>query len=121
MGYFFDSYAIIELILENKNYEKFKNDLIITSTLDLMEVYYFLLRTYNQQTADFWIKRLKFNLANIIKLNIALEASRLRFKHKKENLSYIDCIGYLLAKEMNIKFLTGDNKFKTKENVEFVK
>lgn len=121
MDYFFDSYAIIELILENKNYEKFKEEMISTSTLNLMEVYYFLLRTYNKQTADFWMRKLKFNLSNIIKLDVALKSSYFRFSNKKEKLSYVDCLGYILSGEMNLRFLTGDEKFKNKENVEFVK
>lgn len=121
MIYFFDSYAIIELILENKNYEKFKDDVINTSTTNLMEVYYFLLRTYNKETADFWMKKLNFNLSNILKLDVALKSSYFRFKNKKEKLSYIDCLGYILSKEMSMKFLTGDEKFKNKDNVEFVK
>jgi len=121
MGYFFDSYAIIELILENKNYEKIQEDTITTTTLNLMEVYYFLLRKYNKQTADFWMKELKFNIIDIIKLDVALKSSYFRFSNKKEKLSYIDCIGYVIANTLNIKFLTGDSKFKNKENVEFVK
>jgi predicted nucleic acid-binding protein len=121
MKYFFDSYAIIELILENNAYKIFKENLITTNTLNLMEVYYFLLRTYNKETADFWMKKLNFSLSNIIRLDLALKSSYFKFKNKKEKLSYIDCIGYLLADEMKIKFLTGDEKFKNKENVEFVK
>ena len=57
MSYFFDSYAIIELILGNENYLKFKEELINTSTTNLMEIYYFLLRTYDKETADFWMKK----------------------------------------------------------------
>ena len=38
-----------------------------------------------------------------------------------EKLSFIDCIGYYLAKKNKAKFLTGDEKFKNMENVEFVK
>ena len=121
MSYFFDSYAIIELILENKNYEKFKDHVVTTRTLNLMEVYYFLLRAYNKQTADFWMKRLEFNLSNIIRLDVALKSSYFRFNNKKEKLSYIDCFGYILSREMKLKFLTGDEKFRKKENVEFVK
>ena len=121
MGYFFDTYAIIELILENKNYEKFRNDKITTTTINLMEVYYSLLRKYNKETADFWMKNLKFNLINMIKLDVALKSSYFRFNNKKEDLSYVDCLGYILAREMNLIFLTGDEKFKNKENVEFVK
>ena len=121
MGYFFDSYAIIELIMGNENYLKFKDESINTSTTNLMEVYYFLLRTYNKETADFWMKKLNFNLSNIIKLDVALKSSYFRFNSKKEKLSYIDCLGYILSREMNMKFLTGDSKFKNRENVEFVK
>ena len=44
-----------------------------------------------------------------------------KLKHKKEKVSYADCIGYALALELGIKFLTGDEKFETKDNVEFVK
>ena len=45
----------------------------------------------------------------------------LKLKYKKENLSYVDCVGYALALELGIKFLTGDQKFENKDNVEFVK
>ena len=44
-----------------------------------------------------------------------------KFKFKKEKLSYIDCLGYEVAKKLKIKFLTGDEGFRDKENVEFVK
>ncbi len=32
-----------------------------------------------------------------------------------------DCIGYITARKLGIKFLTGDNKFEDKIGVEFVK
>ena len=32
-----------------------------------------------------------------------------------------DCIGYIMAKKLNIKFLTGDKEFENFLNVEFVK
>jgi len=44
-----------------------------------------------------------------------------RALNKKRNLSYVDCIGYIIAKQRNIKFLTGDKEFEYMENVEFVK
>jgi len=45
----------------------------------------------------------------------------MKYKFKNQKLSFIDCIGYILAKKHKAKFLTGDEKFKGKENVEFVK
>ncbi len=119
--YFFDTYALSEMILENENYSQYKKDVITTSTLNISELYYFLLRKYDKKTADYLIKQLAFRLINIIKLDLVIEASKFRFENKKEKLSYIDCIGYMLAKRLNMKFLTGDEKFKNKDNVEFVK
>lgn len=121
MEYFFDSCAIIEVIEGNENYIKFKNIPIITTTLNVAEVYFYFLKEHNEQTANYWIKNLNLKLLNIIKLSLAINATKLRFKNKKEGLSYTDCMGYMLSKELNIKFLTSDGKFKNKENVEFVK
>ena len=121
MDYLFDSGVIIDIIEKNENYEKFKNLPIITTTLNVAEVYFYFLREHNEQTADYWTRKLNFKLINIIKLDTVIKATRLKFKNKKEDLSYTDCIGYILSRELNIKFLTGDSKFKNKENVEFVK
>lgn len=121
MRYFFDSYAIIEITEGNPNYFQFKDFQIVTTTLNVAEVYFYLLKNFNQQTADYWTKKLNFYLINTIRLNTVIESTRFRFKYKKEGLSYTDCIGYIISKEMNIKFLTGDSKFKDKENVEFIK
>ena len=39
----------------------------------------------------------------------------------KRNVSMTDCVGYILAKQLGIKFLTGDKEFEHLDNVEFVK
>ncbi|MEK6889326.1 MAG: PIN domain-containing protein [Nanoarchaeota archaeon] len=118
--YFFDSYAIIEVINQSPNYEKIKDIPIITNALCLGEVYFYFLKVHNKQTADFWIDKLKVELTPIIK-EATLEASYFKFNHKSKNFSYPDCIGYIMAKKLGIKFLTGDREFKDMENVEFVK
>ena len=120
MFYFYDSYAIIEILERNKNYLKFSEDIITTSVLDLFEVYYYLLKKHNKITADYWAKKLNFNFLEISPL-VSIEASRFRFDNKKEKLSLVDCVGYILALKNNMKFLTGDEKFENKKNVEFVK
>jgi len=38
--------------------------------------------------------------------------------NKNKKLSYVDCIGYIMAKSRNIRFLTGDEQFK---NAKFIK
>ena len=120
-NYFFDSYAIIKTIEEDKNYILYREKKIITSSLNLMEVYYYLLRKFNKQTAEYWMKNLDVELVNVIRLDLAIEAAYFKFEHKNKKLSYVDCLGYILARRWKIKFLTGDKEFEGKENVEFVK
>lgn len=120
MTYFYDSYAIIEILKESENYAAFKDNIITTSILNLFEVYYYLLRVYNKQTADYWAKNLNFNFVELSP-KISIDASSFRFENKNKDLSLTDCMGYVLALNNNLKFLTGDLKFEKMENVEFVK
>ncbi|MEK6860266.1 MAG: PIN domain-containing protein [Nanoarchaeota archaeon] len=119
--YFFDSYAFFEIIHGNKNYEKYTKDIaIITTRLNLMELHYGLLLTLGKEKADeYYDYYVKFTVEisnDIIKL-----ANYFKKVMKTRNVSYIDSIGYVLAKSKNVKFLTGDKEFKDLDNVEFVK
>ena len=120
MNFFFDSYAIIEILKNNPNYEQFRNLIIFTSTINLSEVHHHLINNVREKIARELATRLNIQLLDIGKES-AIKAAEFRFQYKKEKLSCIDCIGYVLAKEMSMKFLTGDEKFKNKGNVEFVK
>jgi uncharacterized protein len=120
MQYFFDSYAIIEIIRQNPSYVKYNPSVIITNLLHLAEVYYHLLTEYNEKTADYWISKLNLSFIEITS-QVALEASKFRFKNKNARLSYADCIGYITAKKHGLTFLTGDKEFKNMKGVEFVR
>lgn len=119
MSYFFDSYAIIEIINSNEKYLKFKFEIPILTSLNISEIYYYFLLNYNKQTADYWINNLKFELVNITQ-DVAVEAAKFRFNNKKLKLSYADCIGYVVALKNGLKFLTGDRQFRNMDNVEFI-
>ncbi len=119
--YFFDTYAFFEIITGNKSYMKFINGInFVTTKLNLMELYYGLLIKYGKEIADLHYDT---NTAHciMIKDEIIKEAMGFRKDNKKKNLSYIDCIGYVIAKKNGIKFLTGDKQFEGLPNVEFVK
>ena len=120
MEHFFDSYAIIEIVSGNPNYSKLKEEIFITTTLNLSEVYYALLRQTNEYLANETLKKLNLQFIEITQ-EISIDAAKFRFKNKNLKLSYADCIGYIIALKNNMKFLTGDNKFKEMESVEFVK
>ena len=119
--YFFDTYALIEIYKSNPKYEKYQKDIgMIINKLNLLEYAYFFMREGRQsEVKEIFEKLSRFNVDYDNEL--LAEAAKMKLKFLKERLSFIDCIGYLLAKKHNAKFLTGDEKFKNKENVEFVK
>jgi len=119
-GFYFDTYVIIELLKGNLKYEFVKEDTIITSPMNLAELYYSLLLENGKDSADLILNKLNFEFLEITS-KIAVISSFFRYKHKKAKLSYIDCIGYNLAKENNLVFLTGDKEFENFDNVKFVK
>ena len=119
--FFADSYAIIDYFKGNKNYKKyFEENEIITTKLNLIEVYYSTLLESTQEMAE---KYYNSFLDKCIEIDDETfkKAMQFRYKEKAKKLSYIDTIGYQIALEKNIKFLTGDQQFKTIKNTEFVK
>ena len=118
--FFFDTYAFIEILKQNKNYLPYKNCKILTTKLNLMELHYSILKNVGKEQADkIYEQLLKFAIE--IPDEIIKKANQFKYLHKKQKLSYIDSIGYVLAKVKNIKFLTGDKEFQNFPNVEFVK
>lgn len=118
--FFADTYALVEIVLGNKNYLRFKNAILVTTKLNLMELYYYFLRNFSIELADQYFEIYSEWAVSITDSSIK-EGAIFKFQNKKEKLSYVDCTGYFVALENNIKFLTGDEKFKNKPNVEFVK
>lgn len=120
-SFFFDTYALIEIGKNNQNYLPYGKDVkIFVSMLNLMEVAYFLIREKREGEIDDIFEKLSRYTVSYNK-EILIGAAKMKYQYKKEKLSYIDCIGYLLAKQCNCSFLTGDEKFRNKKNVEFVK
>ena len=118
--YYFDTYALIEIIAGSSSYEKYRYVIIVTSRLNLMEVFYSLLHTHSLKEAKRYFNM--FFPACIPVSNTTLQTAALfKFKNRKRRLSYFDCIGYQIALELDIKFLTGDKEFKDFGNVEYVK
>lgn len=118
--YFLDTYALIEILKENSNYKPYKKGIFITTKLNLLELHYFLLRTTNETIAN-EVYESFLDLCVEIEDDVYVNSSKLKYEYKKEKLSFVDCIGYLVSKTKGVKFLTGDRAFEGFEGVELVK
>ena len=120
-SFFFDTYAFYEIIVGNPNYLLFTKDVKIVSTqLNLMELYHQLLALYDKQHAIELFNRYE-EFVIPISNSIIIEAMDFKKHHYKKNLSYVDCVGYTIARKMDVLFLTGDRQFEDMPNVKFVK
>lgn len=122
LNYFIDTYAILEYIAGNKRYLKYFEDDLYTSKLNLMELYFLVMRESGEDDADkayatFRAFETGFDDEDVKE---AMKV-RLRLKAQKTHLSYADALGYQLSRKLKVKFLTGDDAFKDMPNVEFVK
>ena len=120
--YFFDTYALIEISKGHKGYSDLLGDEvnIILTKLNLMELHYTLLRTLGEAEANRHYHKYRDFCVNIDDFAIK-RANEFKLRHKKRKLSYVDCLGYVIAKLRGVKFLTGDKQFANLDNVEFVK
>ncbi len=121
--YFLDTYALIEITKQNPLCKKFSSiKESLTGGLNLMELYYISTREFGNDIGE-----RDYKLFTPIKTSHSEEtmkrAMQLRVKLRKEKklkLSYADAIGYQIALENNLQFVTGDGAFKELENVEFI-
>lgn len=118
--YFFDSYAIIQILAGAESYRKYTTADFIITQLNIFEVYYCLLRDFGVEKAESFLKDYYEHCVSLHQA-VLCDAAHLRLQFKKRNLSMTDCIGYIIAKRWGIKFLTGDKEFSDMENMEFVK
>ena len=116
--YFFDTYAMIEIIRGNPKYSPYTKSLVITSIFNLAELNYNLKKEMSKEKANKYTEDY-FDFVVDVSLEDLKEAMDLKIKHK--DLSIPDVIGYIVAKRYGVKFLTGDEGFRNFNNVEFVK
>ena len=120
MKYFFDSYAIVELIKGNPNYARYTQEEVTLTIFNLAEIYWVALNRLGEEAAEEVYNQYKPSVIDIDD-DIIKRAVKFRKQHKNKNLSYTDCIGYVYSLKNNMVFLTGDSAFEDFENVEFVK
>ena len=117
--FLYDTYALMEIVNKNPKYIKYIDKDIIINDFIFAEFCYQLIRG-REENAEEYLNEVE---PAIIKLttNIIKKAMKFRYQHKKKKMSMTDCVSYFQAKELGIKFLTGDKEFEDLDNVEFVK
>ena len=120
LPYFADTYALIELVGGNLHYKPYLNGILFTTEYNLIELYYSFLKDYGKEKADYYFALFSNFIIPLTPLSIK-KGMEFKLKYAKEKLSYVDCVGYALARELEIPFLTGDQKFENKENVIYIK
>jgi uncharacterized protein len=117
--FFFDTYALIEILKKNPNYERYTNCSIVINDLVFLEFCY---KVYNEGiiNGEDLIKEIE-DIIVFPDKDICKKAMKFRLQNKKKKMSMTDCVSYIMSKEIGIKFLTGDKEFENLENVEFIK
>ncbi len=118
--YFFDSYALIELLKANANYFRYTRSEIIMTKLNLFEVYHAFAKHHGQARADRFLEDYKGKTVEFDE-NVVRAAALMRLRFADRHMSMTDVIGYVVAALKEVKFLTGDRQFQDLPNVEFVK
>ncbi len=119
MKYFFDTSVLVEIASGDPQLELYLKEEYTFLSVNLAELYYVLLQKFDKKVAGFFHG---FLASGAVELPISLIASALEFRYanKKRNLSYIDCFGYIYAKENGYLFLTKDTGFQGLDNVKFI-
>jgi predicted nucleic acid-binding protein len=122
---FSDTYALIEILKGNPNYEAYSNAVLVATEFNILELAYALSRDFKRDEAASVIEAIR-SWVEIILPNDSdyLNASEFRLatnRTGKKKLSLVDALGYSCSCKQGIKFLTGDHEFNNMENVEYAK
>lgn len=117
--YFFDSYAIIELLRGNPQYLPYGEKAVTITFLNLMEVVHSVVMEFGEKKGKEIYEKFQGDVQGV-DWPIILQMTQLKQKLHRRNVSYADCLGYAFAQQKGMLFLTGDKEFKGLPGVEFV-
>lgn len=122
-AFFADSYAIIEMLKGNKNYQSYQSERLIMTEFNICEVGFAVCREYpaNATRVLKTVRKMVVIQETRDEDYCAGAVTRKLATAKGKKLSTIDCVGYSVANRLNIPFLTGDREFSDMDNVQFVR
>jgi predicted nucleic acid-binding protein len=121
---FADTYALIEILKGNPNYESYSDVELVSTEFNILELAYALFRDFGADEAAKVMKSVRAKI-NVTPTNDTdyINASRFRLSENRigKKLSLVDALGYSYSRKLGIKFLTGDREFSGMEDVEYAK
>lgn len=118
--FFFDTYALVEVVKGSKSYKGFAGTPIVTHQGNLHELIVHVLRDHDEAQARRVCQALRPNLLDA-DLDDLIRAGHFKIGHARSRISYVDSLGYVLARRHGLRFLTGDEQFADFPEVEYVK
>jgi predicted nucleic acid-binding protein len=115
---FLDTYALVEILNGNAAYKSVLDD-AGTSLYHLYELHVQVARLRDEATADAAFRDLRSIVVDVTDADV-LAASKFKRAHPKAGFSYADALGYAMARERAVPFVTGDKAFKKIEGVAFI-
>ncbi len=120
-AYFFDTYALIEILRKNPQFQRYVGLGAALTKLNLFELYCALRRDGKSRQSASAAVRIAAGYRVGLVMGDMERAAEMWLSKRKQDLSMTDCVGYVIAKRLGVKFLTGDRQFKDMPNVEYVK
>jgi len=119
MRQYLDTYALVEILNGNPAYRA-ELEGAGTSLYHLFELHVQVARLRDEATADEVFSDLPALAAEVEDADV-LAAGRIKRDQPKKRLSYADALGYAMARQRGIAFVTGDAAFRGMEGVRFIK
>lgn len=116
----FDTYALMEIKQANPKFAGLLNEDFVITDLTMGEFYIVLYKEKDEPEAEKWLGKLEIYCRPVSR-DIIIKALKYRINNKKDSLSIFDCVGYMFSIENNFTFVTGDEAFKNKKGVLFIK
>ncbi len=104
---------------KSPNYKNYIDGDMIINEFIFAEFCYQLLKD-NVKNPEEYLDELKLSIINP-EPSVIWRAMKFRYKNKNRKMSMVDCISYVMAIELGVRFLTGDKEFQDLDNVEFIK
>src|SRR5438874_13761070 len=109
--FFFDTYALVERQNGSSSYAPYEGAAVFTHQYNLYEFVAAIMRVSDESRARRELALLHPNPLEAENEDL-FTASRFRAQHAKRRVSYVDALGYTLARKHDLVFLTGDKAFK---------